>query len=100
MPFTSDTAKQAGKMSSRKEKPNKTTKELKTILQRVVEVQLDTIEEDLQDLAPKDRLNILLKLVEYVLPKQREQKIDFSNLSDAEIDELINKITDESSRKN
>jgi hypothetical protein len=80
--------------------PNRTTKELKELIHNIVEVQLDTIEEDLQDLDPKDRLNILLRLVEYVLPKQREQKIDFSNLSDAEIDKLINKISDESKRQN
>jgi hypothetical protein len=80
--------------------PNRTTKELKEMIHNIVEVQLDTIEEDLQDLDPKDRLNILLRLVEYVLPKQREQKLDFSNLSDAEIDELINKISDESKRQN
>jgi hypothetical protein len=100
MPFNSDTAKQAGKISSRKEKPNKTTKELKTLLQRVVEEQLENIESDLQDLEPKDRLNILLRLVEYVLPKQREQKLDFASLSNTEIDELINKISDESKRQN
>lgn len=35
----------------------------------------------------------MLKLMEYVLPKQKETKIDFSNLSDTEIDELINRIT-------
>jgi hypothetical protein len=80
--------------------PNKTTKELKGLIHRVVEQQLETIEEDLQDLDPKDRLNVLLKLVEYVLPKQREQKIDFNSLTEAEIDELINRITDESKRQN
>jgi hypothetical protein len=79
---------------------NRSTKELKEMIHNIVEVQLETIEEDLQDLEAKDRLGILLKLVEYVLPKVREQKLDFSNLSDAEIDELINRITDESSRKN
>jgi hypothetical protein len=80
--------------------PNRTTKELKELIHNIVAVQLDTIEDDLQELDPKDRLNILLRLVEYVLPKQREQKIDFSNLSDAEIDKLINKISDESKRQN
>jgi hypothetical protein len=80
--------------------PNRTTKELKELIHNIVAVQLDTIEDDLQELDPKDRLNILLRLVEYVLPKQREQKIDFSNLSDAEIDELIDKISDESKRQN
>jgi hypothetical protein len=80
--------------------PNKTTKELKQVLHSVIEQQLETIEEDLQKLDPKDRLNILLRLVEYVLPKQREQKIDFNSLTDTEIDELINRITDESKRQN
>jgi hypothetical protein len=80
--------------------PNKTTKEIKGIIQTVVEEQLETIEKDLKQLEPKDRLNVLLKLVEYVLPKQREQKIDFNSLTEAEIDELINRITDESKRQN
>jgi hypothetical protein len=80
--------------------PNKTTKEIKGIIQTVVEEQLETIEKDLKQLEPKDRLNVLLKLVEYVLPKQREQKIDFNSLTDTEIDELINRITDESKRQN
>jgi hypothetical protein len=80
--------------------PNKTTKELKGLIHRVVERQLETIEADLQALEAKDRLAVLLKLVEYVLPKQREQKIDFSSLTDTEIDELINRITDESKRQN
>jgi hypothetical protein len=80
--------------------PNKTTKELKVLIHEVVERQLETIEADLQALEAKDRLAVLLKLVEYVLPKQREQKIDFSSLTDTEIDELINRITDESKRQN
>jgi hypothetical protein len=80
--------------------PNKTTKELKGIIHEVVERQLETIEADLQELEAKDRLAVLLKLVEYVLPKQREQKIDFNSLTDIEIDELIIKITNESERQN
>jgi hypothetical protein len=80
--------------------PNKTTKELKVLIHEVVERQLETIEADLQALEAKDRLAVLLKLVEYVLPKQREQKIDFSSLTDTEIDELIIRITNESERQN
>jgi hypothetical protein len=80
--------------------PNRTTKELKEKIHNIVEVQLENIESDLQDLEAKDRLHILLKLFEYVLPKQREQKLDFTSLSNTEIDELINKIIDATQREN
>jgi hypothetical protein len=80
--------------------PNRTTKELKEKIHNIVEVQLENIESDLQNLEAKDRLHILLKLFEYVLPKQREQKLDFTSLSNTEIDELINKITDATQREN
>ncbi|WP_332368944.1 hypothetical protein [Spirosoma telluris] len=40
---------------------------------------------------PKDRVTAYLKFLEYVLPKQREQKIDLSTLTDEQIDDLLNK---------
>ena len=80
--------------------PNRTTKELKSVIHKVVEEHLETIESDLQALEPKDRLNVILKLVDYVLPKPKEQKIDFTSLTDTEIDELIDKITDAANRQN
>jgi hypothetical protein len=73
--------------------PNKVTANLKDRVNLLIENNFDKLQSDLDTIEPKDRLNIMLKLMEYVLPKQKETKIDFSNLSDAEIDELINRIT-------
>lgn len=72
---------------------NKVTTSLKDRVNLLIENNFDKLQADLDTVEPKDRLNIMLKLMEYVLPKQKETKIDFSNLSDAEIDELINRIT-------
>lgn len=72
---------------------NKVTTSLKDRVNLLIENNFDKLQADLNTVEPKDRLNIMLKLMEYVLPKQKETKIDFSNLSDAEIDELINRIT-------
>jgi len=71
---------------------NKTTASLRSVIHGIVERQFETLESDLQEMEAKDKLSIVLKLIEYVLPKQRETKIDFNSLSDAEIDELINKL--------
>ena len=73
--------------------PNKITTNLKDRVNLLIENNFDKLQLDLDTIDPKDRLSIMLKLMEYVLPKQKETKIDFSNLSDAEIDELINRIT-------
>ena len=75
--------------------PNKIPSNLKATIQGIVERQFETLEEDLESIDPKDKLNIVLKLIEYVLPKQRETKIDFNSLSDDEIDSLINKLKNE-----
>ena len=73
---------------------NKATANLKATIQGIVERQFETLEDDLENIDPKDKLNIVLKLIEYVLPKQRETKIDFNSLSDDEIDNLINRLKD------
>ena len=72
--------------------PNKATANLKNTIHGIVERQFETLESDLEELDGRDKINFVLKLIEYVLPKQRETKIDFSSLSNAEIDELIERL--------
>jgi hypothetical protein len=72
--------------------PNKATANLKNTIHGIVERQFETLESDLEELDGRDKINFVLKLIEYVLPKQRETKIDFNSLSDEEIDELINRL--------
>ncbi|GAB3688440.1 hypothetical protein GCM10027592_03370 [Spirosoma flavus] len=70
---------------------NKTTTDVKTRIANLIDEQFDNIAYDVSLLEPKDRVSAYLKLLEYVVPKQREQKIDLSTLTDEQIDELLDK---------
>jgi hypothetical protein len=89
MTFVKGQAKLGGRT---KGTANKSTSKLKDDILTIVSKSFETIEADLEEMDKKDKINFVLKMVEYVLPKQREQKIDFNSLSDEEIDELINKL--------
>ena len=67
------------------------TADIKTRIAALIDQQFGTISTDLEALDPKDRVTAYLKFLEYVLPKQREQKIDLSSLTDEQIDDLLNK---------
>lgn len=71
--------------------PNKATATIKERIAALVDEQFENLNDDLELLEPKDRVTAYLKLLEYVLPKQREQKIDLNTLSDEQIDDLLNK---------
>lgn len=71
--------------------PNKITADLKTKIADLIDEQFDGIVADLHAMEPKDRIAAYQRFLEYVLPKQREQKIDFSTLSEEQIDDLLNR---------
>lgn len=48
--------------------PNKTTKEIREHFQKLIECNLEQLEDDLKQLEPKDRLNIILDLARFVIP--------------------------------
>lgn len=49
--------------------PNKLTKELRSVLKGVVYNELETIQDKFEHLEPKERLELLIKLLPFVLPK-------------------------------
>ena len=49
--------------------PNKLTKEIREILNDIIHKELEKVEENLHTLEPKQRIEILIKLMPYVLPK-------------------------------
>ena len=49
--------------------PNKLTKELRSLLKEVVFNELENIDERLDELEPKQMLELVLKLTPYVFPK-------------------------------
>ena len=56
--------------------PNKTTQQSKAIVQKVINNELDNLEVLLSKLSAKDRVNALIKLLPFVIPKQQEISID------------------------
>ncbi len=58
------------KYGGRKEgTPNRLTKELRTILKDVLYNELEKIEELLEFLEPKERLELVIKILLFILPK-------------------------------
>ena len=49
--------------------PNKLTRELRSILKDVLHQEMEQLQERLDELQPKDRMDALLKLMPYVFPK-------------------------------
>ena len=48
--------------------PNRLTKELRTLLKNILYQELEEIQERLELLKPEERLELLIKLMPYVLP--------------------------------
>lgn len=80
--------------------PNKMTADLKSRIAQIVENGFEAIETDLEALEAKERLNVYLRLLEYLLPKQRETKVDVSSLTDNEVEELLNKALNKVNHEN
>ena len=49
--------------------PNKLTKEIRTVLKDLIYKELDEIQEHLDSLEPKQRIELLIKLIPFILPK-------------------------------
>ena len=56
--------------------PNKTTQQSKAIVQKVINNEIDNLEVLLSKLSAKDRVNALIKLLPFVIPKQQEISIE------------------------
>ena len=51
--------------------PNKIPNELRVRISNFLDSKFDTIEQEFQELEGRDKVNIYLKLIEYVIPKMR-----------------------------
>lgn len=88
MPFEKGRGKTGGRQPG---SINRTTTDIKSRIANFIDEQFDSIADDMSQLEPKERVTAYLKLMEYVVPKQREQKIDLSTLTDEQVDDLLNK---------
>lgn len=88
---------QSGNPSGRKPgTPNKTTEELREMIKSIIETHfdLDAIEADLKKLDSDKRLNLMLKLLEFTIPKLRSTEVtsDLEKLTDEQLDKIISQI--------
>ncbi|SDX19314.1 hypothetical protein [Aequorivita viscosa] len=79
--------------------PNKTTQEMRDFMRDFLSRKFEKLDEVFDQLEPKEKINALLKMLPYLVPKQmqmdltatqkQEQKQDLSKLTDAELHTLI-----------
>lgn len=75
--------------------PNKVTASVKVWLSGLIDKNRKQIEKDLKQLEPKERLQVLEKLMQYVVPKQQAVSADVNidRLSDEQLDSLVEELT-------
>jgi hypothetical protein len=78
--------------------PNKTTKEIKEAINLIVSNNIETLQSDIDSLDPKDRIKVICDLFKYVVPSlsSSELKTDYSQLSDNQLDFIINQLKNNS----
>ena len=78
---------------------NKVNTQMRDLIQQLFDDNFDTIQEDLENLDPKDRLKFLSDLLPYLLPKLQStthsQKIDLDSMSEEDLEKLIDRIAQE-----
>ena len=77
--------------------PNKVSGTLKEWLTSLIDKNRKQIEKDLKGLSPKDRLVVIEKLMQYVIPKQAAQQVilDFDSMTDEQLQRLVEEMTKE-----
>lgn len=75
--------------------PNKTTQNVKQWIEKIIDKNRKQVERDLKSVEPQERLKIIEKLLQYVVPKQQAQSVDvdFSSLNDAQLESIVTEIT-------
>ncbi|UFH55513.1 hypothetical protein [Spirosoma sp. KNUC1025] len=89
MPFKPGQPKIAGRKRGSK---NRVPLDLRSRLAVLLENQFENIQDKLEQLDPKEYVTAYVKMLEFVVAKKREEKIDLSNLTDEQVDDLLNKI--------
>ncbi|MGI6074493.1 MAG: hypothetical protein ACOYEA_07635 [Fermentimonas sp.] len=69
-------ASMAGRISTRKGVPNKSTNEVRKAFQLLVENNLPKMQKDLDSLEPKDRIKFMLDMAKFILPQLQSISID------------------------
>ena len=69
-------ASRAGKLSSRKGVPNRTTQQVRKAFQLIIDDNLEQMQSDLDALTPRDRLRFIIDLSKFILPQLQAVSIE------------------------
>lgn len=75
--------------------PNKVTHDVRTWLAKLISKNRRQLERDLQELEPKDRVMMLERLMQYVVPKKQAVRAEISDLSETDIADVAERILTE-----
>ncbi|MCW3786835.1 hypothetical protein [Plebeiibacterium sediminum] len=80
-----------------KGKENKITTELKDWIKNLLEANTSQLEQDLKDLEPHQRWQVVSKLLDFTIPKMRniDANINYENLTEEQLDQIINRLSEE-----
>ncbi len=78
MAFTEnrELASRAGKLGTRKGVGNRVTNEVRKSFQLLVEKNLERLQNDLDELEPKDRIRFILEMAKFILPTLQAVSVD------------------------
>ena len=78
MAFTEnrELASRAGRLGTRKGVPNRVNHEVRKSFQLLVENNLERLQNDLDELEPKDRIKIILEMAKFILPTLQAVSVD------------------------
>lgn len=71
-------ASKAGKLSTRKGIPNRTTKQVREAFQMLINNNIEQMQSDIDALTPKDRLKFIIDLSKFVLPQLQAVSMESS----------------------
>jgi hypothetical protein len=82
--------------------PNKTTANLREWVNELLNANRNQIAKDIKRLEPQQRVMIFERLLSYAVPKMQsvEAKIDLNNLTDEQLNQIINELTKDIENEN
>jgi hypothetical protein len=84
---------QSGNPTGRpKNVPNKSTTEIKSLMQSFISENIETLQRDFDALEAKDRLMFFERALKFILPTQQSNEININSLSNDELDKLTDSL--------
>ncbi|MGO3183161.1 MAG: hypothetical protein ACTIJ9_10045 [Aequorivita sp.] len=74
--------------------PNKSTQEMRDFIQSFLGKKFERLDEVFEQLEPKDKVNAIIKMLPYLVPKQQQMQLDATHTTH-EVKQDLTKLSDE-----